>query len=285
MILQKEIAAKAEQAGVAKTVMDKDWVLGHFVAAIFSEPDIKKQMLFKGGTCLRKCWFPRYRLSEDLDFTTRSEDFELTEHHLKKICEKLDVHAGIKTHIVSLKSIVFQDKKVGYEAIVKYWGADHPRNIVPAPPERWQTKIKVEVICYEQLVFESAEKELFHPYSDSVLSVGAVPCYRIEEVLSEKVRALIQRSYTAPRDFYDIWYLSNNIPDLDWNSIVKAFHVKMKYKGIQFTGIDQFINSKNEKAVQLAWKNSLAHQIPVGDLPEYGAVRDSLVGLFKKHFV
>lgn len=284
MILQKEIATIAEQAGVAKAVVDKDWVLGHFVAAMYSEPEIKQNLIFKGGTCLRKCWFPDYRFSEDLDFTSRSEDFELTERHIKDICEKLDDYAKIKTHIVSLKPIVFQDNKVGYDAIVKYWGADHPRNEAPAPPERWQTKIKVEVIRYEQMVFEAAEKILSHPYSDKLMQVGAVPCYKIEEVLSEKIRALIQRSYTAPRDFYDIWYLSRNVPDLDWKSIVKAFHVKMQYKGIEFTGIEQFINPKNERAVELAWKNSLAHQIPSSRLPEYGEVRDSLLDLFGKEF-
>jgi len=42
-----------------------------------------------------------------------------------------------------------------------------------------------------------------------------MPCYKIEEVLSEKIRALIQRSHTSPRDYYDSWYLSNNFPDLD----------------------------------------------------------------------
>lgn len=251
MILQKEIATIAEQTGVAKAVIDKDWVLGHFVAAMFSEPEIKQNLVFKGGTCLRKCWFPGYRFSEDLDYTSRPEDFELTERHVEDICGRLDAHAGIKTRVVSLKPIVFRDKKVGQEAIVKYWGADHPKNEAPAPPERWQTKIKVEVIHYEQIVFDPAEKTLFHPYSDDLLPAGSIPCYTIEEVLSEKIRALIQRSYTAPRDFYDIWYLSNNVPDLDWKAIVKAFFTKMKYKGLEFKGIDQFINPKNERAVQL----------------------------------
>ena len=37
----------------------------------------------------------------------------------------------------------------------------------------------------------------------------------VNEVLSEKIRALIQRSYTAPRDYFDIWYLSKNVEDID----------------------------------------------------------------------
>lgn len=31
MILQKKIATISEQLGVSKSVIDKDWVLGHFI--------------------------------------------------------------------------------------------------------------------------------------------------------------------------------------------------------------------------------------------------------------
>lgn len=282
MILQKEIATIAEQTGVSKTVIDKDWVLGHFIAAIFSIPEIRQNLIFKGGTCLKKCWFPDYRFSEDLDFTSKSEEFELTEQHLKEICDKVLLQADIKTHIVSLKSIVFKNNKVGCEAIIKYWGADHSKNEAPPAPERWQTKIKIEIILYEVMLFEPVEKELFHPYSDELLSVGTIPCYKIEEVLSEKIRALVQRSYTAPRDYYDIWYLSTHIPELDWENITKAFYEKMEYKGLEFTGTDQLINPKNERAVKLAWKNSLGHQIKRENLPDFEEVKNYVSELFKK---
>lgn len=284
MILQKDIVTIAEDAGVAKTVIDKDWVLGHFIAALFSIPEIAENLVFKGGTCLRKCWFPDYRFSEDLDFTSISKDFEFTEQHLQETCNNVTSQTGIPTHIVSLKPIVFHDKKVGYEAIVKYWGADHSKNEAPPTPDRWQTKIKIEVILYEKMIFKPIEKELFHPYPDKLLPIKSIPCYRIEEVLSEKIRALVQRSYTAPRDYYDIWYLSNNIPDLDWKNIISAFHEKMKYKNLEFTGVDQLINPKSERVVKLAWKNSLEHQIKAENLPSFEVIKNDLETLFNKNF-
>ena len=284
MILQKDIVTIAEDAGVAKTVIDKDWVLGHFIAALFSIPEIAENLVFKGGTCLRKCWFPDYRFSEDLDFTSISKDFEFTKQHLQETCNNVTSRTGIPTHIVSLKQIVFQDKKVGYEAIVKYWGADHSKNEAPPTPDRWQTKIKIEVILYEKMMFKPIGKELFHPYPDKLLPIESIPCYRIEEVLSEKIRALVQRSYTAPRDYYDIWYLSNNIPDLDWKNIISAFHEKMKYKNLEFTGIDQLINPKSERVVKLAWKNSLEHQIKAENLPSFEVIKNDLETLFNKNF-
>lgn len=284
MILQKEIATIAEQTGVAKTVIDKDWVLGHFVAAIFSIPEIKENLTFKGGTCLRKCWFPDYRFSEDLDFTSMSANFEFTEHHLKQICDMVSGHTDIKTHVVSLKPIIFKDRKVGHEAIVKYWGADHSKNEAPPAPVRWLTKIKIEIIHYEQMIFESVDKKIFHPYSDKLLPVSSIPCYRIEEVLSEKIRALIQRSYTAPRDYYDIWYLSTHIADLNWDEIKNAFHKKMRFKELEFTGIDQLINPKSERSVKSAWVNSLGHQIRRGGLPEFEDIKVDLRKLFERYF-
>jgi len=285
MIFQKEVSDIAEQVGVAKTVIDKDWVLGHFIAAMYTVPEIRDNLIFKGGTCLRKCWFKDYRFSEDLDFTSTNESFDFTEKILIDICEKVNAHAGIKTHIASLKPIKFQDKHVGFEAIIKYWGADHSKNEAPPPVERWQTKIKIEIILYEKMIFEPIQRELYHPYSDSLQIDTSIPSYAIEEVLSEKIRALIQRSYTAPRDYFDIWYLSNNMTSLDWKKIIAAFHEKMKYKNLEFTGIEQLINPKSERAVKLAWNNSLKHQIKRDTLPDFNVVKGELEALLNKSFV
>ena len=281
MILQKEIATISEQLGVSKSVIDKDWMLGHFIAAIFNEPELKETLIFKGGTCLKKCWFEEYRFSEDLDFTSKFQELELTQQHLKFITKYVEDNTEVKTHIVSLKPLKFKDRLTGYEAIIKFWGADHPRNIMPPTPDRWQTKIKIEIILYEEMIFDVSQQKVTHPYSDTLKLETTIPCYKIEEVLAEKLRALIQRSYTAPRDYYDIWYLSNNFPDLDWESIVVAFHKKMKFKNLEFTGIEQLINPKSDKALKGAWKNSLGHQIQQDKLPDYEIVRSNLLDLFE----
>ena len=38
-------------------------------AGISRHPRTRDTWLFKGGTCLKKCYFETYRFSEDLDFT------------------------------------------------------------------------------------------------------------------------------------------------------------------------------------------------------------------------
>jgi len=110
------------------------------------------------------------------------------------------------------------------------------------------------------MVFPTEAREVFHPYSDSLSETPLViPCYSLREVLAEKLRALIQLSYTVLRDFYDIWYLANNQSSIDWKEIRDAFHVKMKFKNLEFEGIHQMIDESNDKRVKAGWQNSLAH--------------------------
>ena len=285
MILKKEIETKAEGQNIPKTTIDKDWVLGHFIDALFSIPECKENLIFKGGTCLRKCYIPNYRFSEDLDFTCTNPEFELTKKMLDQLVKIITDRTEMPLHISELKPLRHKDKLTGYKAMIKYWGADHPRNQAPPPPARWTSSIKIEIILYELMVFPIETREVFHPYSDTLSQTPLrVPCYAIHEVLSEKLRALIQRSYTAPRDFYDIWYLANNVADIDWEVVKLAFHKKMTFKGLEFTGIGQMMNEENDKLLKAAWKNSLGHQIPDTQLPEYEKLKEEFISLLHKIF-
>lgn len=58
-------------------VIEKDYVLGWLLAAIASTDQLAGTWVFKGGTCLRKCYFETYRFSEDLDFTVTGGDRRL----------------------------------------------------------------------------------------------------------------------------------------------------------------------------------------------------------------
>jgi predicted nucleotidyltransferase component of viral defense system len=263
----------------------KLWPLAtiNIIDAIFSIPELRQKLIFKGGTCLKKCYIPDYRFSEDLDFTSTDKDFKLTRKHLNVIAILLKQRVEIPTHIESLKELKYNNKLTGYEAIMKFWGSDHPRNEAPPPPQRWQTRVKIEIILFELVLFPVSKRDVNHNYSDKLTENALqVPCYSFEEILAEKIRSLIQRSYTAPRDFYDIWYLSKHFPELEYKPIVDAFHKKLAFKRHTFTGIGQLINPKNDKQLSAAWKNSLVHQI-TGELPYYENVKNDLYLFFTKH--
>jgi hypothetical protein len=69
MIDRTEIIRLAGELGLQPRVVEKDYVLGWVLAGIARDEDLSRAWLFKGGTCLKKCFFETYRFSEDLDFT------------------------------------------------------------------------------------------------------------------------------------------------------------------------------------------------------------------------
>lgn len=84
MIDKREILAIAEQTSLTPHVVEKDYVLGWMLAGIYAHEELAESWIFKGGTCLKKCFFETYRFSEDLDFTLRDEA-QLDESFLKRV--------------------------------------------------------------------------------------------------------------------------------------------------------------------------------------------------------
>ena len=57
MIDQSEILEAANETGLNPYVIEKDYVIGWVLAGIYDHPDIRDAWVFKGGTCLKKCFF------------------------------------------------------------------------------------------------------------------------------------------------------------------------------------------------------------------------------------
>jgi predicted nucleotidyltransferase component of viral defense system len=74
MISKNEILAVADETGLTPNVVEKDYVLGWLLAAIHENPVLSQSWVFKGGTCLKKCYFETYRFSEDLDFSLQDKN-------------------------------------------------------------------------------------------------------------------------------------------------------------------------------------------------------------------
>lgn len=68
-VTDAEIRRRARRDGVEPSVIELDWALGWALWALAASDHLRPRLLFKDGTCLRKCYCPGYRFSEDLDFT------------------------------------------------------------------------------------------------------------------------------------------------------------------------------------------------------------------------
>ena len=74
VIDKREIMNFSRELSLAPNVIEKDYILGWLLAGIARHPGLSSSLIFKGGKCLKKCFFETYRFSEDLDFTITDPD-------------------------------------------------------------------------------------------------------------------------------------------------------------------------------------------------------------------
>ena len=105
MIDKEELIAIADETGLTPVVVEKDYVLGWLLAAINASRRLAESWVFKGGTCLKKCYFETYRFSEDLDFTLRDAgqiDEQFLLERFTEMAEWLYEQAGIEIPLLGL---------------------------------------------------------------------------------------------------------------------------------------------------------------------------------------
>ena len=73
MILPGEVQKIASRLKIRDTQIEKDYIIGWLLNGISKNGYLRENLIFKGGTALRKIFFSDYRLSEDLDFTLKGE--------------------------------------------------------------------------------------------------------------------------------------------------------------------------------------------------------------------
>ena len=200
MIDAGEILEVANETGLSTHVIEKDYVIGWVLAGIYNHPEVRDAWVFKGGTCLKKCFFETYRFSEDLDFTLRDPaqpDEEFLLRVLSEVADWVYQNAGISVPSEGVRVEVYTNQAgiTNGQARVYFRNPlQHTRN----SPGR----IKVDLTVHEVLVREPVQREVLHPYSDCPADGIHALTYDFPEVFAEKIRALAER--TRPRDLYDV---------------------------------------------------------------------------------
>ena len=271
MITKKEILNFSGKYGVPATTIDKDYVLGNVLMGIYSNLYFKEKLVFKGGTCLKKCYFEDYRFSEDLDFTVLdSIDKKKIISNLSDILKKVHSVTNIVFDKIKIDDQKYQNTLMGYNVIIPFWGANHSKNKNPVNSKNWPA-IKIDITIHEKIFFAVQQRNLIYSYSDKSQDI-LINVYSIEEIISEKLRSLLQRKYSAPRDYYDLWYLTQNT--YNWDNISKAFYMKCELKEINFNSIDDFFVSEKLISCRNQWENSLGNHLK--NLPDFENVINDL---------
>ena len=231
MIDKREIIDVAAALGLNPHVVEKDYVLGWLLWGIYSHEAVGESWLFKGGTCLKKCFFETYQFSEDLDFTI-TDPSHIDEGFLKtvfaEIGERIYEQTGIELPPDFQQFDIYKNPRgrescsgrIGYQGPVSPRGQNMPR-------------LKLDLTADEHVVLPPVQLQVFHPYSDAPDDGIVIQSYAYEEAFGEKVRALADRA--RPRDLYDVINLFRNAEARPTAAVLlDVLRQKCEFKGIEF---------------------------------------------------
>ena len=87
--IRKRLEEARRDTGLSWEIIEKDYILSWILAGISANKKLQNELIFKGGTALKKCYFGNYRFSEDLDFTAKEDIVKggLLEKEIEKSCE------------------------------------------------------------------------------------------------------------------------------------------------------------------------------------------------------
>jgi predicted nucleotidyltransferase component of viral defense system len=258
MISKAEILRIAGQLGLGPQVVEKDYALGWLLAGISANSRIADSWVFKGGTCLKKCFFETYRFSEDLDFTLQDES-HLDEAFLKEVFAEISAwvyeQCGLELPVDRQDFDIYDSPRgnKNCQGKITFRGP-----VTPMAAASWP-RIKLDLTADERIVLAPVRQPIFHPYTDAPGDDIAVLAYAYEEAFGEKIRALAER--TRPRDLYDVINLYRNTDARPSSSVLlDVLRQKCEFKGIALpkaADLDPFRGD-----LEAGWEHMLRHQLP-----------------------
>lgn len=268
MIPQRSISllsnrlARAGGRRIPEAVLERDYCLAWLLVGLSRSP-LRDHLAFKGGTALKRCYFGEYRFSEDLDFTLAIvTPLEMILAELEKIFAEVRQASGV---IIRYSR---RDRKPHQNSHSVYLAYEGPL------PGAAVKEVKVDITINERLVLPLQERPVLKGYEEYAdLPEGStILVYSLEEILAEKVVALVDRSRNEPRDLYDIWYLTVR-QKMDLVALIPEIAGKLEFRGRGLDGIDAGFGKKEARLKKL-WQMRLANQM--AELPHFDEVYRSV---------
>jgi predicted nucleotidyltransferase component of viral defense system len=257
MIDKREIIDIATEVSLNPHVVEKDYVLGWLLAGISAHHALQDSWVFKGGTCLKKCFFETYRFSEDLDFTLLNAahiDDPFLKGVFAEIGQWIYDRTGIEVPAAMQEFDIYRNPRgaISCQGKIAYRGPVSPMG-------RNMPRVKLDLTADERVVLPPVRVPVFHRYSDEPEGGISVLAYAYEEAFGEKVRALGER--TRPRDLYDVINLFRNADARPAAAVLlDVIRQKCEFKGI---GIPRFADLEGHRGdLEAGWQNMLEHQLP-----------------------
>lgn len=248
----------SKEQGVSLEIIQKDYAISYLLAAMAQTPGLGEKIVLKGGTALKKLYFPGFRFSEDLDYSTLklgilAKGNELVRDAVARMSNLLQERGPFDVQAEPLTlNLPHPGKQMAYTVRVRF-------------PDQRQAlcRLKIEITVDEPVILKIQERHLLHDFGENLeMSISG---YSLEEIVAEKLRALLQsrqklanRGWGASRvcrDYYDIWYILGRekligIPDL--------FLKKCEVRKVAFLLTDELISPDLIQTARRAWNQQLS---------------------------
>lgn len=275
MLPQKNISqiankiCKSSGKRIPEFVIERDYCIAWFLMGL-SRSSLAKQLAFKGGTALRRCYFPDYRFSEDLDFTlTTNSPIEQILHDLEPVCQQLKDLMGGRFYISRREA---QRHINSFTFYLAYEG--------PLPAQTQTKEVKVDITLTECLVFPLQSRPILKSYLEyaDFPEHDRLPVYSLEEVATEKVVALLDPARNEPRDLFDLWYLTTH-EGIALDDLIPAISEKLAFRKKELNSFKDGLATK-ESRYSKVWEQRLSTQM--GSLPRFETVFRAVQRAFRQ---
>ena len=247
MIDKIEIDNKAKEFRILPVNVQKDYVFGWLLYAIYEESVLSESFVLKGGNALRKAYYPDTRFSKDLDFSIEQEiDPEKIKSELNKLCVLVGEKTGVefKTADTFIKpSNKFRDSQISnlqvYEARLYFKSFYGEGEVL--------LKIQLDITSFDKVLLPIQKQNLIHPYSDADECQTKIASHKLEEIVASKMNALLQRGKIA--DFFDLTHsvVINKKYEINRLEAVKTFLKKSRYEANPELAKQLLLNSVQEE--------------------------------------
>jgi len=200
MITKDEIDQKAKEYGINPSDVEKDYIFGWLLSALYAHSSLNNLLILKGGNGLRKVYLPNTRFSKDLDFSVEQQiDMSFLHDELNKICsvinEQTSVRFELDRTLVRQKDIPIPNSDI-LEARLYFKGFYGEETI--------SLKTQLDITQFDKIYLPVQSRELIHPYSDRGKCATSVKCQKAEEILASKLNCLLHRQRVS--DLFDLLY-------------------------------------------------------------------------------
>ena len=245
---------------VSPEIMEKDYFIELLLFYFSKDNFLYENYVFRGGTALKKVYFPEYRFSEDLDFVIDSKkEIKIFQEIIIKILQKITSDYPIK---IDKRSMFGRDR---LQLFIIY-------DIIP--DIKGIKELKVDILK-DYYIPKHESKRLLFSYPEFKNKNLILETYVLESVVCDKIGRILDVD-NEPRDLYDLWYLLKL--NLDINIIRKEFKNKYGYKIL----IPNLLREIVKDDYKQNWENRLIHQML--DLPDFDMLIKDLNKLIKKKF-